>query len=370
MQVLGSTQSASSAELLTKLIKSMIYNHLELHNFAEIEPWAGYASGSLHRIPRSVADQLGSRGRWIALESAGSEIRFVTEAPTCHLYVGSLHGTLEAPHAASEVLIYRGDFRHEHVILQPGVQTCIELNVPEKLAKLRPEFARGRRFASNVWRIFFERSRIALHHLDVHGYPVRPPAADEQPTLRWLAHGSSITNGSTATRHVNCYVQQAAWRLGVDVLNQGMSGACLLEPAMAGWLASREDWDFATLELGINVIGSIAPDEFHRRVVHFLGTLRSRHPEKLIVVITLFPFFDHLGPLDAPARLKADAFDSILREQAAAHAMPVIEGQHLLSDLGGLTTDFIHPADHGMFQMGEHLAAALRPHLGALQPPC
>jgi lysophospholipase L1-like esterase len=259
--------------------------------------------------------------------------------------------------------MYPGDHRHDHVLLQPGVQTCIELNVPEKLANLRPELQRGRRFAAHVWRIFFERSRVALHHLDAHGYAVRAPSAEEKPALRWLAHGSSITNGAAATRHANCYVQQAAWRLGVDVLNQGMSGSCCLEPVMAEWLASRDDGDFATLELGINVIGSIEVDEFQRRVVHFLGTLRARHPSKRNAVITLFPFDAHFSAPDAPRRQKADAFDAVLREQAAALAMPVIEGQHLLTDLGGLSTDGLHPADHGMFQMGEHLAAALRPLL-------
>ena len=338
----------------------MIHHDLELHNFTEIEPWAGYAVGSLHRIPRRVADQLSPRGRWVALESAGSEIRLVTEAPTSHLYLTSLHGTPGTPHAASEVLIYRGDFRHDHVILQPGVPTTIELNIPERFATLPPEVLRGRRFAANVWRIFFERSRVALHHFDAHGYSVRPPTAAEKPALRWLAYGSSITNGAGSTRHVNCYVQQAAWRLGVDVLNQGMSGSCAIEPAMVKWLASREDWDFATCELGINLLGWIEVDEFRRRATHLVETLRARHPAKPLALITHFTFEAHLKPTEAAKRDKADAFDAILRELAAAHGLALIEGRHLLADACGLSTDLVHPADHGMFQMGERLAAALR----------
>jgi lysophospholipase L1-like esterase len=338
----------------------MLHHDLELHNFAEIEPWAGYATGALQRIPRRVADQLSPRGRFIALESAGSEIRFVTEAPTAHLYLGSLHGTPGAPHAAAEVLIYRGDFRHDHVLLTPGLQTCIELNIPEKLANLPPEVLRGRRFSANVWRIFFERSRVALHHLDAHGYAVRPPAADEKPSLRWLAYGSSITNGSAATRHVNSYVQQAAWRLGVDVINQGMSGACAIEPAMVDWLASRHDWDFATCELGINLLNSIDAAEFRRRATHLVETLRARHPAKPLALITHFTFEAHLKPAETAKREKADAFDTALRDLAAAHGLALIEGRSLLADACGLSTDLIHPADHGMFQMGETLATALR----------
>jgi hypothetical protein len=338
----------------------MLHQNLELHNFAEIEPWAGYAAGALHRIPRRVADQLSPRGSWIALESAGSEIRFVTEAPTAHLYLGSLHGTPGAPHAAAEVLIYRGDFRHDHVILQPGVQTCIELSIPEKLANLPPEVLRGRRFSGNIWRIFFERSRVALHHLDAHGYAVRPPAAEEKPALRWLAYGSSITNGSTATRHVNCYVQQAAWRLGVDVINHGMSGACAIEPEMVDWLASRDDWDFATCELGINLLNWIDVPEFRRRATRLVETLRTRHPTKPLALITHFTFEAHFKPTETAKRETADAFDAVLRDLASAHHLALIEGQKLLADAGGLSTDLLHPADHGMFQMGENLATALR----------
>ena len=37
----------------------------------------------------------------------------------------------------------------------------------------------------------------------------------------------------------------------------------------------------------------------------------------------------------------------------------LIEGPDLLADIGGLTTDLIHPGDLGMIQMGENLAKRL-----------
>jgi hypothetical protein len=41
----------------------------------------------------------------------------------------------------------------------------------------------------------------------------------------------------------------------------------------------------------------------------------------------------------------------------------LIEGTDML-DLAGLSDDLIHPADHGMIQMGEVLAHELRARLG------
>ena len=56
-------------------------------------------------------------------------------------------------------------------------------------------------------------------------------------------------------------------------------------------------------------------------------------------MITLLPYF---GPVDSPRGIIGDSFDAILREQAALHSMPVIEGRNLLTDIGGLTTDTLY----------------------------
>ena len=58
-----------------------------------------------------------------------------------------------------------------------------------------------------------------------------------------------------------------------------------------------------------------------------------------------------------------------LRDAVAACPHPnvhLVEGAEILRDVGGLTVDLIHPADNGMIQMGENLAAALRPLIANL----
>jgi hypothetical protein len=53
--------------------------------------------------------------------------------------------------------------------------------------------------------------------------------------------------GTGASMHHNCYVQQTAGILGVDVLNMGQGGACMCEPELADFFANLEGWDFAPL---------------------------------------------------------------------------------------------------------------------------
>ena len=48
--------------------------------------------------------------------------------------------------------------------------------------------------------------------------------------------------------------------------------------------------------------------------------------------------------------------------------MHLLEGPEILTDVTGLTSDLIHPADEGMIQMGRGLAERRRPcadHAGA-----
>ncbi len=318
----------------------------------------------LARYPRAVREALGPRGRWVSELNVGSEIRFVTDAPTARLHITNLDfGGVDA-----DLFIFRGDFLAHRYALKPGSVRSIALELTPRFDLVRPDVLRGRRFDPGVWRLSFGGSLPVLHEVETQGYPVRPPHADEKPRLTWLAYGSSITGGSGASIHLNSYVEQAAWRLGVDALNMGLGGSCLCEPAVADYFASRDDWDFATLELGVNMAGSVAPEEFRRRAEYLVGTLRRKHPDKLLVLITSFPFAQDLRFSREPNMVgeQQQAYDAILREIASRDTrgrLRLVEGHEVLTDFPGLSWDLVHPSDHGHIQMGENLAKLLRPML-------
>jgi lysophospholipase L1-like esterase len=145
-----------------------------------------------------------------------------------------------------------------------------------------------------------------------------------------------------------------------------MSGSCYCEPEVASYLAS-EAWDFATLELGVNMRGEdISVKNFEQRARHFVQTLRKSHPCRPLFLITIFPNLDDFLTPTRPAGLKNKAYREVLRNIHAEADDPylrLIEGNTLLDRLDALSADFIHPSPSGHIRMGTRLADQMTPLL-------
>jgi len=174
-----------------------------------------------------------------------------------------------------------------------------------------------------------------------------------------LAYGSSITQCDTYG-----YIFAAADRLGVDVLDKGMSGSCGVEDETIGFLAKECSWDFMTCEWGINIRGSVEPEEFEQRVVRALDILMETG--KPVFLITIFPNGCRLDDTE-PLHLERErAFDEILRGEVSRRKHPtlqLIEGADVLRSTAWLGGDLVHPTHSGQNRMGECLAGILRDRL-------
>jgi hypothetical protein len=127
---------------------------------------------------------------------------------------------------------------------------------------------------------------------------------------------------------------------------------------MAEHIAGRTDWDLATLELGINLIGSIDVDEFRRRVDRFVETIAAARRDKWIFCIDLFTC--HHDFTDDP---KIVAFRNVVREKVARLNLPRlvhVPGTDLLRSVQGLTQDLVHPAPSGMEEIAANLSVLIR----------
>ena len=256
--------------------------------------------------------------------------------------------------------MYHGDYAVVEHAIPPDAGRSILLVEPERFAGVEVDDKGPGTYSSAVWRIVVDRGTVRFHGLESFGREVARPAAEQLPGVTWLAYGSSITQSWSRG-----YVHQAARRLKVDVLNKGLSGSCRLEPAAADYLAGL-DRDFATLELGVNVLGDYTPEVFQERVVYLLDRMAEAHPGAPVFVLTLFPGRPAL--LSAPdlGSERTEAFDAILREQVADRGEPfrLIKGGDVLSEVRGLSADLVHPSDFGHVLMGENLARILGRHLG------
>ncbi|CDK38585.1 GDSL-type esterase/lipase family protein [Halorubrum sp. AJ67] len=334
-------------------MKSPAYPSVSLHNVTETVPAEWTEEGErLCRVPAAVGAELNETARERVRCPTGSEIRFVP---------GSDDTDVEVTVSAAEethVRVFWGVFQPwEPTEIGPEPET-LTLGVPDRLADLSPGTRAGR-FDRRVCRIRFERrTGVALH--DVSG-ACRPPHERELPDTRYLAYGTSITEGAAASALHTDYVTHVARRLGYDALNLGCSGSAYCEEAMAEHVAGRDDWDVATLGLSVNMAntGGFAPETFRERAETFVDTVAGAHPDTPVVCVTLFPYHDDLTA--AGDAEHAAAYRTALREVAAASPhenLSVVDGPDLL-DPTGLTADLLHPGDAGMSTIGDQLAERL-----------
>jgi lysophospholipase L1-like esterase len=159
------------------------------------------------------------------------------------------------------------------------------------------------------------------------------------------------------------YAMLTAQQLGADLINLGFGGGAHCEPQMADYIASRDDWDFATLELGINMVNWATVEEFATRAAYFVNTIASAHRDKWIFCLDLFPFWRDLDEDDKKPVAYREAVREIVR-RANFPRLVHIESTALLTDWTGLTSDIIHPAPAGMQEIARNLAPIMQRYLG------
>jgi lysophospholipase L1-like esterase len=197
-----------------------------------------------------------------------------------------------------------------------------------------------------------------FYGLETFGYAHRKPLPDELPSRRWLAYGSSITNGASPVSHLSSYIYHAARAADLDVLNLGLSGSCFCEREMADFIGSRQDYEIATLEVGVNMRNGVSPEEFKTRVSYLLDAVAAPASNRRVFLVTVYPNLSEAGLAAAQ-----DRFSAVLRELVASDRwsnLGLIEGDKILDDPGDLTADFIHPSDYGLSRLGFHLGQILR----------
>lgn len=215
----------------------------------------------------------------------------------------------------------------------------------------------GRRFDPELRRILFH-FRASVGPVRTRG-EVTPARAEQLPARTLLCYGSSITQGMEALTAAGSYAPRLARLLGLDLLNLGFGGSAHLEPEIAAHIAERKDWHAATLELGINLVGSLEPDAFAQRARAFVAAVASAG--RPVFCLDLFRYFDDFPGGDAG---RARACRQAVAEAAAAagpHVRHVPIGG--LPGPEGLCADLLHPSPEGMEEMARELAVRIRPLL-------
>lgn len=338
----------------------MIYDSIEFHNVEELRAIEGREGLLLQRIPENVRSRIRPNSQIKFTYPAGAEIRF-----TCKSFpvTVKVHNYGE-PDIAS---VYFGDFQHQEMTLNRGLNE-ITIDMNPRLAQAIPLIKKAL-FSPEVVRIIIRGVRSEVHYIGIEGSGICPPSKDKLPALRYIAYGTSITHGLWATSPVLSYAAITARRLGADLINLGSSGSAFCEEALADHIAARDDWDFCTLCVSVNMLHQgVGREEFHDKAKYFISAISGKYPRKPVFCISILPYYMDLGIINPSATILSTPaeYRDTLKQILSEIKMPNLyyfDGRELLKDFGGLTSDILHPGSLGMIEIGENLAERIRPIL-------
>ena len=255
--------------------------------------------------------------------------------------------------------IYFGEFFYgwHYINENPGT---IEISYPQNIEKLKSlSEKKNLNFDPYLVRIILP-YLIDLRILEIEG-DFELPKEEQKPEIKYLTYGSSITHGATAIRPTGTYVFKTSQLLGVDLINLGFGGGAHLEKEIADYIAERDDWDFATFELGINMVGWCEVEEFRKRVDYFVEKIVSEKGDKKLFFIDIYPFY-----MDFENQEKQEKFREIVRnkvKEIKRDNVIHISGFDILKSIKGLTFDLIHPSPFGMEEMAYNLSNILKKYI-------
>ena len=344
----------------------MNFENVALHNVDGLYKHKDIEGLLLGRVPEHVSARLSKAGQMMMICPSGSEIRFVSETYPVKI---TLSVDKITKHLGDGIItdarVFFGTFQTRQRFVIKRTKTLLEIIRPPKFIELAEKIATDAPFSPHVCRIRFWGTTmgapIRFHGIETEG-KIRPPHAEELPGLSYLAYGTSLTQGAYASESHLSYPNLVGCRLDADVINLGSSCSAYCEPEMADYIAGRKDWNFATLDLSLNMVDTFSPEEFSRRVSYMINRIAGSNKSRPVFCITLKPY---LG--DYIESKKPDLYRKLLRkavENSALDNLYLIEGQDLMPDVaGGLCPDMVHLGDFGTIQIAEKLAAKIKPVL-------
>ena len=341
----------------------MIYKNFEIHGISEIIH-NDDGSISWKCIPSDVHDKLESTlADNVAYGSTGVELRFVIKGESATIRMSTF---ADNPMSFSAFHVYRGSIQggwddHEVHRFVKGEAEDFVIKRSSNMERLREMSARsGHTFDPEVVRIIFDRGRYKIY--DVIG-DVAPPTPDQCPKKTLLTYGSSITHGSNSIDASHAWASVLAHNLKVDLRNLGMAGSCLLEGAVADYIASEGElgnWDLATLELGINAL-RWEEEKIINRTENLIREVAGRNPDKPILVIS--PFYNCGDDFNEEKQLGGKRWRFHTERIVSELNFPnvtYINGLDVLGDMSYISADEVHPNIYGVQRIADLLTEKIR----------
>lgn len=328
----------------------MLFDNMDFHNVEELEQCEdGYL---LWRIPTALRARINeAAGTLTGRYTTGVELRFKMKEDSVTLILSAE----EAAEANVAYIYYgsiQGGWQNSSKIIG-NEPTRITIHKPDNLEFLKAlSMEKKLAFSPEVVRVVLPYGR--LHYWGVEG-AIEPPCVEELPDKTYLAYGSSITHGSLALAMPYSYPFRLSQKLGCDYINLGFAGSAQMERSMAEYIVSREDWSFATVEMGINMITEqYSIDVFERNVDEFTKVLAT--DLRPVFATSLYGFSDS-------SLMERGRIYRRIIEKYAKDRLIFVDGLKLLDNPTYVSQDMVHPSTEGMDVIVNNWCRIIRRHL-------
>lgn len=334
----------------------MIFKGIDIYNCRELKKNPATGGYAISRLPYYIGDSISGD----QFTDCGVELRFVPIDDEIKITIRKVKP------GVSRVAVYYGSVQSGWQNLLKNIyDTPTEIVIPKsknlEALKTITEI-NDLPYSHEVVRVVLQNVNYEI--FDVQGKCV-PPEPHQLPKRKYLAYGSSITHGSLAVMYANTYVSRIGEYFNADPINMGFAGNARLEHEMADYLADEIDFDFATLEMGINLLNKIDDDEFRKRVKYFILAVANAHHDKKIFCIDIFFQNTDICNRDDP-NAKANRFRKIVRDVIAEIDLPnviYIPGLEMLTSSKGLSEDLVHPNARGVEEMSANLCRFMEKYI-------
>lgn len=326
----------------------MIFQGIDFHNVEELESCEkGY---KMWRLPDKVRRQVNEGIRDVTSSySTGVELRFKLAGKSADIILRAEKGA-EARVAYVFFGSVQGGWQTSSFVIGTE-ETKLHIERPDQekeLFQITEKYQLP--FSSEVVRIVLPYG--CCYYVGVEG-KVLPPERAELPQKTYLAYGSSITHGSLALAAPYTYPFRIAQKLGCDYMNLGFAGSAQMEAAMAEYIVSRQDWDFASVEMGINVVNNFSIAQFGERIDKFTEILAK--DTRPIFATDIFQCW-------CENQEKMELFREIVKKYASKRLI-YTEGKQILGCTTHISADSVHPSIEGVEDIVNHWSSVMKAHL-------
>lgn len=333
----------------------MILKNINFWNISEVEYDKEINAYNLYRLKKDCEIDMLDQGKDMNHSSIGVELRF-------RMIDDEVNIILRAKNKPVEAFIYFGSVQGE------WHQSSFTINNENSVIKLKKLNEDSKKIINQLKNSIYpiELVRILFNDKEVQFVGVEgkvEPGLELLPTYKYLSYGSSITANSTTFIPMISYPSLLAKRFGADLINIGFPGSCRMEKEVADCIAYEKEFDFATIELGINVIDNMDEEEFYKRVYYLLDVISKNHLNSKIFVIDIYNYFNEVCGVSDKKLLRFRNIVKSICKLLNRDNIIYISAKNILKTRANLCADLVHPDLDGHLEIYQNLYLKIKKYL-------